>query len=147
MDVTGTHMIKNINTGKESTTNFHDHAGGQFATVGNTNNNGAMNIAGNHKFDQFANQGAVKVTPRTFNADGSPVQLMELEDFELEDLANFNNYNNQEGGQTTITGTHAFKNMNNAKGGKVMVMDHKDGQFATFGNTNNAGEMQVSGLH
>lgn len=37
--------------------------------------------------------------------------------------------------------------MNNAKGGKVMVNDHKDGQFATFKNTNNAGDMTVSGLH
>lgn len=37
--------------------------------------------------------------------------------------------------------------MNNAKGGKVVVMDHKDGQFSTFGNTKNAGEMSVSGLH
>lgn len=141
MDVTGTHMIKNINTGKESTTNFHDHKDGQFATVGNTNNTGKMNISGNHNFDQFANQGAVKVMPRTFPAP----QLVNME--ELEDLANFNNYNNMEGGMTSITGTHAFKNMNNAVGGKVMVMDHKDGQFATFGNTNNAGEMQVSGLH
>lgn len=82
MDVTGTHMIKNMNTGKESTTNFHDHKDGQFATVGNTNNNGKMNISGNHMFDQFANQGAVKVMPRTFPA---PPQLENME--ELEDLA------------------------------------------------------------
>jgi len=37
--------------------------------------------------------------------------------------------------------------MNNAAGGKVIVLDHKTGQFSTFGNTNNAGQMQVSGNH
>merc|ERR1711981_353010 len=52
-----------------------------------------------------------------------------------------------EGGNTSIQGVHQFKNMNNAKGGNVNVMDHKDGQASTFGNTNNAGSMQVSGLH
>ena len=46
-------------------------------------------------FDTFANQGAVKVMPRTFTPDGKPIpQLMELEEVDLEDLAQFNNYNN-----------------------------------------------------
>jgi len=57
MDITGTHAIKNINTGAKSTTNFHDHKGGQFATVGNAMNGGAMNISGNHQFDNFTNNG------------------------------------------------------------------------------------------
>lgn len=37
--------------------------------------------------------------------------------------------------------------MNNAAGGEVVVNDHKGGQFSTFGATNNAGKMTVSGLH
>jgi len=37
--------------------------------------------------------------------------------------------------------------MNNARGGNVQVQDHRGGQYATFGNTNNAGNMNVSGLH
>lgn len=37
--------------------------------------------------------------------------------------------------------------MNNARGGNVIVLDHKGGQFSTFGNTNNQGNFQVSGNH
>lgn len=147
MDVTGTHMIKNLNTGKDSQTNFHDHKGGQFATVMNTTNAGKMGISGNHMFDNMTNNGAVMVKPRTFDEKGNPVQLMELDEEDLEDLAAFNQFNNMEGGMASITGQHQFKVMNNAKGGKVMVNDHKDGQFSTFGQTTNAGEMSVSGLH
>jgi len=89
MDVTGTHLIKNLNTGAKSTTNFHDHAGGQFATVMNTNNLGAMNISGNHMYDNFTNNGKVQVMPRVFNAKGQRVGLMEMDEEpeELEDLA------------------------------------------------------------
>jgi len=151
MDLTGTHMVKNINTGEKSTTNFNDHKDGQFVTVANATNGGKMNISGNHQFENFTNNGVANAMPRQFmmELDGEEyeVELEELDEDYLEDLAQFNNYNNGEGGVTSITGTHAFKNMNNAKGGKVMVNDHKDGQFATFGNTNNAGDMQVSGLH
>lgn len=123
MDITGTHMIKNLNTGKKSNTVFHDHKDGQFTTVGNTNNQGAMNISGLHSFDQFANQGKVMVVPRTFPP--KKLENLEEEEVELEDLANFNNYNNLKGGVTSVQGVHAFKNMTNQKGGKVMVLDHK----------------------
>ena len=39
-DFTGTHLIRNINTGAKSTTNFNDHKNGQFSTVMNANNMG-----------------------------------------------------------------------------------------------------------
>jgi hypothetical protein len=77
---------------------------------------------------------------RTFNPDGSPAAI-------LVDLADFNNFANQAGGVASIQGTHSFKNLSNAKDGTVNVLDHKGGQFSTFGNTNNAGNMNVSGLH
>jgi len=102
MDVTGTHMIKNINTGAKSQTNFNDHKDGQFATVMNANNGGQMRVSGNHVFDNTVNNGQLVAAPRQFG-------LLELnEDFELEDLAAFNNYNNLEGGMTQIQGTHQF---------------------------------------
>lgn len=155
MNVAGTHQFKNLNTGAKSQTMFQDTKDGQFSTVQNATNGGKMMIQGNHQFENFTNNGQANIMPRAFDAKGNPVQLIQLEEvdledlaeFDLEDLAQFNNYSNAEGGMTQIQGTHAFKNMNNAKGGNVVVMDHKDGQFATFGNTNNAGNMQVSGLH
>jgi len=33
MNFTGTHMVKKLNTGEKSTTNFNDHKDGQFVTV------------------------------------------------------------------------------------------------------------------
>ena len=95
-----------------------------------------MNISGLHAFDNFQNTGKVNVAPRQF-MDLEEVDLENLEEVDLEDLAAFNNYSNAAGGMTQIQGTHSFKNMNNAKGGNVIVLDHKDGQFSTFGNTNN----------
>jgi hypothetical protein len=84
--------------------------------------------------------------PRTF-PEPKRLEDLEEEEVELEDLASFNNYMNNKGGMTSIQGTHQFKNMTNAKGAKVIVLDHKTGQFSTFGNTNNMGQMQVSGNH
>jgi len=141
MGFTGQHQIENMTTGKESNTQFNDHKAGQFSTVGNLTQNGNMKISGNHQFKNFTNNGNTQVMPRTFNPDGTPAQLM------LMDLAQFQNYSNAAGGNTSIQGTHAFKNLNNAKGGNVNVLDHKGGQFSTFGNTNNAGNMNVSGNH
>ena len=82
-----------------------------------------MGISGNHQLGNFVNNGQANANARTFNADGSPARLMELDletgelndvDFDLEDLANFNNYSNNQGGNTSIQGTHGFKNMSNA---------------------------------
>jgi hypothetical protein len=78
--------------------------------------------------------------PRTFNPDGSPAAL-------LMDLATFQNFANQAGGNAGFQGTHNIANLSNAKDGNVRFLDHKNGQFSTVGNTNNAGNMQVSGLH
>ena len=133
MGFTGQHNIGQLVTGKDSMTQFNDHKDGQFSTVAKTVQNGNMSISGNHKFGEFVNNGNTQVMPRQFGL--------------LMDLASFNNYSNMEGGNTQIQGTHAFQNFNNAKGGNVNVMDHKGGQFSTFGNTNNAGNMNVSGLH
>jgi len=44
MAVTGTHGFGNLNTGEKSKTQFLDSADGQFSTVKNTNNMGAMMI-------------------------------------------------------------------------------------------------------
>merc|ERR1719321_1773840 len=138
--IPGTHSFKNFNNAKDGNVKVLDHKGGQFSTFGNTNNAGNMHVSGLHQFDKTINSGNFVAAPRTFNADGSPAAI-------LMDLASFNNYANQAGGNTSIQGTHAFKNFSNAKDGNVKVLDHHQGQFSTFGNTNNAGNMHVSGNH
>jgi len=140
MDFTGTHMVKNINTGAKSTTNFHDHKGGQFTTVMNANNTGKMNVSGNHVFDNTTNSGQFNAMPRTFNPDGSPAAI-------LLDLAQFNSFSNTKGGNAQFTGEHAIKKLANEKGGKVAFMDHKSGKGSTVGETMNAGDMTASGNH
>lgn len=72
MDFTGTHQIKNLNTGEKSVTNFKDHKDGQFSTVGNTVNGGQMNVSGLHQFNNVQNNGNFVAAPRTFNPDGTP---------------------------------------------------------------------------
>lgn len=64
MDFTGTHAVKNMNASKDATTNFMDHKDGQFSTVGTTNNAGAMNVSGNHMFNETNNTGKVNVVAR-----------------------------------------------------------------------------------
>jgi len=64
--------------------------------------------------------------PRKPHPKGSKV-LMELDEDDLEDLASFNNYSNAKGAVTNVTGTHAFTNVNNAKGGNFNFKDHKKG--------------------
>lgn len=51
------------------------------------------------------------------------------------------------GGTASFTGTHQIHTLNNAEKGNVMFNDHKGGQFSTVANTNNAGNMQISGNH
>jgi hypothetical protein len=63
------------------------------------------------------------------------------------DLAGFNNYNNLGGGMTQVQGEHQFKTVQNQKEGNFNVLDHKAGLASTFGNTNNMGNMNVSGNH
>lgn len=126
-------------TGVNSNTQFNDHRGGQASQVGNVVQNGNMQIAGNHQFDNFTNNGNTQVGPRTFNPDGSPAQLM------LMDLATFNSFNNA--GQASFTGEHAIKKLNNAEGGNVMFNDHKSGKGSTVGETANAGNMTIQGNH
>jgi len=108
-----------------------------------------MNISGLHKFDNFTNNGQTTVSPRTFNADGTPARmvLMDLDEIDLEDLAQFQNFSNQAGGNASFQGTHSIKNITNAKKGNVNFLDHKGGQFVTVANANNMGNMNVSGLH
>ena len=65
----------------------------------------------------------------------------------LVDLATFGNFSNAAGAQAQLTGTHEIKNLNNAKEGTMSFMDHKEGQFTTVGNANNAGNLKISGLH
>jgi hypothetical protein len=77
---------------------------------------------------------------RTFNPDGSPAAL-------LMDLASFNQFANMAGGNASFQGTHDIAKLSNAKDGNVRFLDHKGGQFSTVGETMNAGNMQVSGLH
>jgi hypothetical protein len=69
-----------------------DHKGGQFSTFGNTNNAGSMHVSGLHKFDNTVNSGQFVAAPRTFNPDGTPAAI-------LMDLAEFNQFSNQAGGQ------------------------------------------------
>lgn len=149
MNFTGNHTVKNLNTGVKSMTNFNDHKQGQAVQVANTNNMGQMNIRGLHKFDNFVNNGVANVMPRAFNPDGTPARLMELdEDFEvveLEDLANFNNI--QQNAQMNFTGTHGVKNLNTGAKSTTNFNDHKQGQFVTVANTTNGGKMNISGLH
>jgi len=64
--------------------------------------------------------------PRKPHPKGSKV-LMELDEDDLENLASFNNYSNAKGAVTNVTGTHAFTNVNNAKGGNFNFKDHKKG--------------------
>ena len=70
---TGTHQIKNLTNAKKGVVMFNDDKLGRASTVGNTNNMGQMNIAGNHKFNNFTNSGQVAATPRTFDAKGRPI--------------------------------------------------------------------------
>jgi intracellular sulfur oxidation DsrE/DsrF family protein len=136
----GTHGIKNLNNAKDGNVAFLDHKGGQFSTVGNTNNAGNMNVSGLHKFDNTVNSGNFNAMARTFNPDGSPAAI-------LMDLASFNQFSNMAGGNASFQGTHDIAKLNNAKDGNVRFLDHKGGQFSTVGETMNAGNMQVSGLH
>jgi len=39
-----------------------------------------MNVSGNHQFKNATNSGAFVMAPRTFDAKGNPVKLMELEE-------------------------------------------------------------------
>ena len=90
---------------------FLDHKGGQFSTVGNTNNAGNMQVSGLHQFENTTNSGNFVAAPRTFNPDGTPAELMLL------DLASFNNFNNMGGGNASFTGEHTIKNLKNAEKG------------------------------
>lgn len=76
-----------------------------------------MNVSGNHQFENATNSGNFVMAPRTFDAKGNPVTLM--------DLATFNNFVNKAGGNTQSTGTHQFKNISNEKKGKFVLNDHK----------------------
>ena len=76
MNIQGQHQFGNFNSGKDSETNVMDEKSGQFSTFDNTIQNGKMNIAGNHQFNNFENNGLTNIMPRTFNPDGSPVQLL-----------------------------------------------------------------------
>jgi len=136
-NVTGTHAFKNLTNEKKGNVIFNDHKDGQFATVGNTNNAGNMSISGLHKFENVTNKGQVTVIPRKFK----PKKMM------LMDLASFNQYLNKAGGNTSFTGTHQVNNLTNEKKGNVIFNDHKGGQFVVVKNTNNMGNMQISGLH
>lgn len=124
---------------------FNDHKAGQFVTVANTNNLGQMTMSGNHQFDNYVNNGQANAIARTFNPDGTPVQLMQLEEIDLEDLAAFNNV--QQNAQMGFTGTHAVKNLNTGAKSVTNFNDHKGGQFSTVANTNNMGQMNISGNH
>jgi hypothetical protein len=140
MNVEGTHQFGNLNTGAKSQTQIQDNRQGQYSTFANTNNAGQFSVQGNHQFENTTNNGQFSVRPRAYNAEGAPTGY-------LMDLAGFNNYNNLEGGATQIQGVHQFKAMQNQKGGNVNVLDHKAGLASTFGNTNNMGNMNVSGNH
>merc|ERR1711981_133522 len=104
---------------------------------------GAMMIQGNHKFDNYVNNGKTQVLARAFTPDGKPIpQLMELDEVELEDLAQFNNV--QQNALMDVTGTHMIKNLQTGKDSTTNFHDHKDGQFATVMKTNNEGKMNIS---
>ena len=57
MGFTGTHQIRNINTGAKSQTQFNDDPMGRGSQVGNATNGGQMMIQGNHQFENFTNNG------------------------------------------------------------------------------------------
>jgi len=46
------------------------------------------------------------------------------------DLATFNNFVNNKGGNVASTGTQTYKNINQSKGGNFVLNDHKKGQAA-----------------
>jgi len=129
MGFTGNHMVGNLNTSQGSQTQFNDHAGGQFSQVKNTNNGGQMKIQGNHQFQNYNNNGQAVVMARAFNPDGSPAGLMELDEIELEDLANFGAI--QQNADMNFTGTHMVKKLNTGEKSTTNFNDHKDGQFVT----------------
>jgi len=70
--------VKNLTNAKKGNVQFNDHKGGQFSTVGNTNNAGNMRVSGNHQFANTQNSGQFVAAPRTFNADGTPASMMLL---------------------------------------------------------------------
>jgi hypothetical protein len=53
---------------------------------------GNMNVSGLHRFENVTNGGQFVAAPRTFNPDGTPVRLMDLDELDLEDLASFQNF-------------------------------------------------------
>ena len=130
--IQGTHQFKNLTNAKGAKVIVLDHKTGQFSTFGNTNNMGQMQVSGLHQFNNTQNSGQFVVQPRQFK---------------LMDLAQFNNFVNKAGGNVQVTGTHAFKNISNEKKANFIFNDHKDGQFATIGNMNNAGNLSLSGNH
>jgi len=130
--IEGTHAFKNVTNEKGGKILVNDNKAGQFATFGNTNNAGEMQVSGLHKFDNTQNSGSFVVNPRKFK---------------LMDLASFNNFVNKAGGNVQVTGTHAFKNINNEKKGNMVFNDHKDGQASKVGNMTNAGNVSFSGKH
>lgn len=139
VQVTGTHQFKNVQNDKKANMMFNDHKDGQFSAIENINNMGKLSYSGNHAVKNQTNSGDVALIPRKFEDKKKEILLM--------DLAQFNNFNNGDGGVAQFTGTHAIKNLNNSAKGQVVFNDHKDGQFSTVGNTNNQGKMSVSGLH
>ena len=100
MAIAGQHKFGNLITGAKSQTQFKDTPNGQYSVVANTVQNGQMSIQGNHQFENFTNNGNTSVLPRAYNPDGSPAQLIMLQDldFDLEDLATFKNFSNTAGG-------------------------------------------------
>ena len=145
MAVTGNHLFGNLNTGVKSQTQFLDTPDGQFSRVKNTNNRGAMMIQGNQQYQNYVNNGQTTVMPRKFSPPRRLEELDEEEGEELEDLAQFNNV--QQNALMDITGTHMIKNLNTGAKSTTNFHDHKVGQFTTVGTTNNLGKMNISGNH
>ena len=143
MQVTGNHAFKTITNAKADKKKklaagmivFKDHKDGQKSTVGTLNNAGNTSIQGNHMFNKAVNSGNVTAMPRAFPEK------------KLMDLAAFNNFANQAGGNAQFTGTHQVKNFSNAVKGIVIFNDDPKGRFTTVGNTNNMGQMRIAGLH
>jgi hypothetical protein len=122
MGFTGQHMVGNLNTGVKSQTQFNDSPDGSYTQVRNTNNMGQMGISGNHQFENFTNNGQAQVMARKYLPNGQPV-LMELEDITLEDLAQFQQI--QQNADMNFAGTHAIKNINTGAKSNTNFLDNK----------------------